>query len=98
GNLTRYRCHVGHTYSGDLMNIAMDENIRRALGSGQRALEERVALARRLHAQAETAGHPLTTASWASRIREYERELHVIAGAIRQMERIAADAERQEVD
>src|SRR5207244_4412068 len=38
--LVRYRCHVGHAYTADVMNVALDESLRRALASGLRALEE----------------------------------------------------------
>ena len=52
GDLLRYRCHVGHTYTAELMSVALDENLRRAMGSALRALEERRALARKLERQA----------------------------------------------
>src|SRR5262252_4109808 len=44
GELVRYRCHVGHTYEASQMSIALDKNLRKALGSALRALEERRAL------------------------------------------------------
>src|SRR5262249_26585235 len=48
GKLVRYRCHVGHTYTPDRKSLALDENLRRALDSALRALEERRSLARKL--------------------------------------------------
>ena len=47
-DLVRYRCHVGrchvgHTYTAELMNLAQDDNLRRALGTALRALNERAA-------------------------------------------------------
>ncbi|HEY7638759.1 MAG TPA: chemotaxis protein CheB [Steroidobacteraceae bacterium] len=95
GGLTRYRCHVGHTYAGDLLNLALDEGLRRALASAQRALEERVALASKLHGQAERAGHHNLVRTWAARRLEYEQEMSVIRDAIRRMEDVAARAEIQ---
>lgn len=93
GDLTRYRCHVGHTYAADLMNLALDEGLRRALASAQRALEERVALATKLRRQAEESGHPHLMKTWSERVREYEREMTVIRDGIRRMEGIAAREE-----
>jgi two-component system chemotaxis response regulator CheB len=93
GGLTRYRCHVGHAYAGNLMDLALDEGLRRALASAQRALEERVALARKLHTQAQLSGHRHLMATWAARRNEYEQEMTVIRAAIRRMEEIAAGAE-----
>ena len=51
--LMRYRCHIGHAYTAEPMNIARDESVRRALGSSLRALRERIALA---EARATVAG------------------------------------------
>jgi two-component system, chemotaxis family, protein-glutamate methylesterase/glutaminase len=48
GELVRYRCHVGHAYSAELMSLALDENLTRALGSALRALDERMAVAEKL--------------------------------------------------
>jgi two-component system chemotaxis response regulator CheB len=45
GDLVRFRCHVGHAYTAELMSLAFDENLRRGLASALRALEERLALA-----------------------------------------------------
>jgi two-component system, chemotaxis family, protein-glutamate methylesterase/glutaminase len=92
--LLRYRCHVGHTYTAEVMSLALDENLRRALASGLRALEERVALAGKLHNQAVDAGHRLIAETWAAKTRECEREMDVIRGSIRRMDRIAAAAEQ----
>ena len=95
GELTRYRCHVGHTYAADLMSLALDEDLRHALGSAQRALEERAALATKLHRQAELGGRLYEMESWSARMHEYQRELYVIRDAIKRMEGIAAREELQ---
>jgi two-component system chemotaxis response regulator CheB len=95
GGLTRFRCHVGHTYAADLMNVALDEGLRRALASALRALEERVALARKLHSHAKERGHSHLMKNWAARVREYEQEMQVVRDSIRRMEAIAARAELQ---
>lgn len=94
GDLARYRCHVGHTYTAELMNLALDENLRRALGSAQRALEERVALAGKLHDQAADKGHTLLAQNWSDRMREFERELKIVRDGMQRMEQIAADSEQ----
>jgi two-component system chemotaxis response regulator CheB len=90
GGLVRYRCHVGHTYSADVMAIALDENLRRALASALRALEERVKLAQNLHKQAVQNGHKLVAENWAERARDYESEMHVVRDAVEKMEDLAA--------
>jgi two-component system chemotaxis response regulator CheB len=48
GQLVRYRCRVGHAYSPESLDEEMSHSIEAALWTALRALEERVALARRL--------------------------------------------------
>jgi two-component system, chemotaxis family, protein-glutamate methylesterase/glutaminase len=92
-DLVRYRCHVGHTYTAEVMSLALDENLRRALASSLRALEDRVALARKLHRQAVDRGHRLLAQNWAEKAHEYEPEMEVIRGSVRRMDRLAAAEE-----
>ncbi|MGC2076150.1 MAG: chemotaxis protein CheB, partial [Xanthobacteraceae bacterium] len=91
GELSRYRCHVGHAYTAEMMSLALDENLRRALASAQRALEERVALARKLNKQSLDAGHRLLAEAWADKAREFEHEMDIIRSSIRRMDQLATD-------
>ena len=52
GRLLRVRCRVGHAFSPETMTSAADESIEAALWEALRAIEERVALRRRLATQA----------------------------------------------
>jgi two-component system, chemotaxis family, protein-glutamate methylesterase/glutaminase len=52
----RYRCHIWHADTAELMSLAVDEGLRRALASSLRVLDERSALAHRLRAQAAREG------------------------------------------
>lgn len=92
GEVSHYRCHVGHTYTSEVMSVALDENLRRALASALRALEERVALASKLYSDATRRGHKLLASNWAEKKREYENEMDVIRTSIRNVDRLAADA------
>jgi two-component system, chemotaxis family, protein-glutamate methylesterase/glutaminase len=89
GDLIRYRCHEGHAYTAEVMSLALDENLRRALASGLRALEERVALAERLERQASQRGHSQTANEWADKRKDYETEAGIIRNAIRRADAIA---------
>jgi two-component system chemotaxis response regulator CheB len=90
----RFRCHVGHAYSAETMNLALDDNLRRALGSALRALDERVALTEKLRKQASERGQNKTTDLWARKKAEIEQEADVIRKAIQRADRIeAASAE-----
>jgi two-component system chemotaxis response regulator CheB len=94
GGLTRYRCHVGHAYAPESMAVALDENLGRALGSALRALEERVALVRKLHRQAIAQGHRRSAERWALRAEEYEKEAKLVRDSIRRVDEIAAATAR----
>jgi two-component system chemotaxis response regulator CheB len=90
GNLVRFRCHVGHTYNAELMTVALDENIRRALASAVRALEERRELARKLGEGAKRQNNDILAATWDAKVEEFEAELKIIRGALRRLDDIEA--------
>lgn len=93
GELKRFRCHVGHTYTAALMSLALDDSLQRALAVAQRTLEERVALARKLQAQASESGHRHLVDMWRVKAAEAEREMAVIRDSVRRMEDITAREE-----
>ena len=90
GDLVRYRCHVGHTYTAELLSIALEENLRRAMGGALRALEERRTLAKGLQQQAERADQRHLAVSWAERADEIQRELEVIRDSVRRLDALGA--------
>jgi two-component system, chemotaxis family, protein-glutamate methylesterase/glutaminase len=89
GEVIRYRCHVGHTYTAEVMSLALDEGLRRALATAQRVLEDRLSLARKLHDQAIDSGHRLLAETWAQKAREAEGEIDVVRSSIGRMNRAA---------
>jgi two-component system, chemotaxis family, protein-glutamate methylesterase/glutaminase len=88
GGVVRYRCHVGHAYTMDLMRLAADDSLKRALGIALRALDERVALVRKLHQQAIQEGRAELAETWAHREQEIEREAAVVGHAIRRLDQM----------
>jgi len=88
--LMRYRCHVGHAYSAEIMSLALDENLTRALGSALRALDERIAIVNKLQQQASDASRPRIADSWARKAREFEQEAKVIRDSVRRNDEIVA--------
>jgi len=92
--LVRYRCHVGHAYTAELMSLALDENLTRALGSALRALDERIALAERMSKQARDSGRGHLAKSWADKIREFEREADTIRSSIRRLDELGVSFAR----
>jgi two-component system chemotaxis response regulator CheB len=91
-HLLRYRCHVGHAYTGELMSLAVDDSLRRALGSALRALDERTALVHKLEQQAKASGRNDLAQSWARRGQEFEREAKIISHAIGRLDHMVGQA------
>ncbi|MHC1559014.1 chemotaxis protein CheB [Actinomycetospora sp. C-140] len=52
----RYRCRTGHAWSAASLGAEQDDAVERALYAAMRALEDKVALSRRLAASAEARG------------------------------------------
>jgi two-component system chemotaxis response regulator CheB len=71
------------------VNIALDANLNRAMGSALRALEERTAVARKLEEQAAEHGRKKLAQSWASRAREFEQEADIIRDSIKRVDELA---------
>jgi two-component system chemotaxis response regulator CheB len=93
-DVIRYRCHVGHAYAAELMSVALDDNLRRALASALRTLEEREALMRKLHRQAIAGGNRRLAENWAQKAQEFERETKVMRESIRRVDQLAATSAR----
>jgi two-component system chemotaxis response regulator CheB len=60
GDLTRFRCRVGHAFSIESMGAKQAEMLESALWAALRALEERANLERRLADQARQRNHKIT--------------------------------------
>ena len=82
GNVTRYRCHVGHAYS--LAKLAEDQMTEtdRALSTALRALDERVVILRKLADEAAQSQRDSMQQQWNQRAAEYQKQAEVIRRAL----------------
>jgi two-component system chemotaxis response regulator CheB len=92
GPVSRFRCHVGHAYTADLMSLALDDSLRRALAMALRVLDERAGLVERLRQQDTDRGRHDLASSWAARGREFQREARVLVEALERLDRMATRA------
>jgi two-component system chemotaxis response regulator CheB len=81
GKLLRYRCHVGHAFSIESLDVEHGEKLESALWSALRALEERGAMARRLASQARDRSRESVARRFEARALEADEH----AESIRQM-------------
>jgi two-component system chemotaxis response regulator CheB len=75
GSIVRYRCHVGHAYTGETMLAAQADDIEKMLWSVMRSHRERAELARRL---AEREGSNRLAAQFRKRGQEYEEDAEIV--------------------
>lgn len=92
GEIVRYRCHTGHAFSAEAMGRTLDEDALRGIESATRALEERLALVRRLEQRLQRGARPSTKASEES-AQEIERKLGALREATRRIDQITAEEE-----
>ena len=65
GDSARYRCLVGHAWTGDALFDAYSGGLERAMWAALRTLEEKAALARRIAAQSRDLGRGLVAERYA---------------------------------
>jgi two-component system, chemotaxis family, protein-glutamate methylesterase/glutaminase len=82
GNLLRFRCRVGHSYSGDGVRAGYNESVEAALWAAVRSLEESAALEKRLAQSALERGDRLTAARFKDAASSYEAQAEVIRGLV----------------
>jgi two-component system chemotaxis response regulator CheB len=53
GNLLRFRCRVGHSYTAETLNVALSNSMEDTLWAGMRALKEKAGLLKRMASRAD---------------------------------------------
>jgi two-component system, chemotaxis family, protein-glutamate methylesterase/glutaminase len=87
GALSRHRCHIGHAYAEEQMVAGLDDNLKRAMATALRELNERVALVGKLRDKTKEVGQAELAESWTMRAQEFQREADEISEAIRRLDR-----------
>jgi two-component system, chemotaxis family, protein-glutamate methylesterase/glutaminase len=80
--LVRFRCRVGHAYSGEALLVHQSENLEAALWTALRALEEHSALARRLAVRATNRGHAHSASTFTEQAMDAEHHASVIRNVL----------------
>lgn len=90
GDLARFRCHIGHAYTAELMSLAQDSKLREAFAAARRGFHEKVALMRRLEGQALASGHARLARIWHDRLEGYRDQADLIEDSLKRLERLAS--------
>ena len=91
GDLSRYRCHVGHAFSAEAMSIGIADKVREALCVALRALDEQAALTDKLLTGAAAQGRNRMADHWTRKKEETNRQRDVLQKAINHTDEIAFD-------
>lgn len=91
GGDLRYRCHIGHAFTAELVNIALEDSLSRALAMALRSFEERIEIARNLERQAAHRAQASSARMWQARIAELARQAEVVRDAMNRIGRLARE-------
>lgn len=78
GDMPRFRCHVGHALSADSLMAEQSDGLETALWSAVRALEEKMALAKRMAERSRQRNFEHAARSFDGRAREAQRQADVV--------------------
>ena len=89
-DLLRFRCRVGHAYTGMALAEEHDEAAERALWAAFRALEEDSSFARRLSVRARRAGHSTAAERFLARAEDAAKNAATIRQLILRLDKVEA--------
>ena len=74
----RFRCRVGHAYTGDTLQADLAHPLEQALWVAVRTLEDKITLQRRMSERAVQRGHTLTAKEWQAEIPKMEEQVRLL--------------------
>ena len=78
GELTRFRCHVGHQFTTGALDAEQQNAVEGALWSAVRVLEEHAELRKRLASRAEASGYDSVSSGFSRSARDSQQQAHTI--------------------
>jgi two-component system chemotaxis response regulator CheB len=78
GTLSQFRCHIGHTYTAEVMAAAQFVAMEETLGAAMRSLSERSELCRQMAEKSRAAKKPLAGAQWDAAMCEAKERADVL--------------------
>ena len=78
GDLTRFRCHIGHAFTSRVLLTAASDELELALASALRTHKERTELLRRMADDMAAAGNARLAERYRSRAAQFEKEAETI--------------------
>lgn len=94
--LVRYRCHLGHAFLAEAMELALDEGMRRALESARRGHRERVRLMEELESHSVATGNMRLAEKWHERAEDYKHQAQLIDDLLERLDRLKTHSKTHE--
>lgn len=82
GKLTRFACHVGHSYTPDTLATGMAATLEAALWTALRALEENSAFLRRMEDRAAINGLDRIAEGYGTKAKDVEARAEIVRSAL----------------
>ncbi len=96
GDLTRFRCRVGHSYSPETMVAAQDDRLEEALWSAVKTLEETVRLSRRIADTERGRGHEWMAARFDEKARDAAGRAETIRRVLTRVETVPVETSAED--
>lgn len=93
GDLTRFRCRVGHAFSAETMLAEQAEELETALWMAMNTLEESASLSRRMMQNSRERGHTMIARRFEDKVREAEQRAEVIRQVLMKESLVVAPSE-----
>ena len=97
GEVARFRCNVGHSFSAESMLELQSDSVETALWTALRVLEERADLLRRLADHQRESGNEFSARGFELRAREVSDRAEVLRHAIARSHGVAAPVDKADV-
>ena len=92
GNIRRFRCHTGHTYSADSLLTTVTENIENSLYDAIRGVEESVMLLNHLGDHFAEVNQPKLAAVYFQKANEAKKRAQFVRQAVLSHEQLSQDS------
>ena len=84
GTLTKYACHIGHTYTAEAMAAAQFEDMEKVMRSAERILNERAEFCRQMADRIDASRDPSNGELWRAASQEALARAYILRDFIEQ--------------
>ena len=91
GEMTRFRCRVGHAFSLDSMMAEQAEALEEAIWVALKIVQEQASISRRMAEQMHSHGRPYLAQRYEERRREAEQRANLLMNALKRLDPVSPE-------